>query len=95
METQTVTVELEPSTAAILHVLQEKAKARGVTLASLLLPLTEESNGNEHERPLYETASTEEWLQAFNEWVDSHKSRDYDEVDDSRESIYTREDDAL
>jgi hypothetical protein len=60
MNTQTITVELQPSTAAILRALQVKAEAQGVTLDSLLLPLAEGLKGKEHDRPFYETASTEE-----------------------------------
>lgn len=42
MNTQTVTLQVEPSTAALLQVLQEKAAAQGVSLDALLKPLAEE-----------------------------------------------------
>jgi len=41
--------------------------------------------------PFYETATTTEWLIAFQEWVDSHRSLNLPNLSDeaiSRESIY-------
>ena len=40
------------------------------------------------EKPFYETAPREEWLKAFNEWVDSHDPNTPVILDDSREAIY-------
>lgn len=42
MNTQTVTLQVEPSTATLLQVLREKAAAQGVSLDALLKPLAEE-----------------------------------------------------
>ncbi|MHC5610981.1 MAG: hypothetical protein ACYTXA_08175 [Nostoc sp.] len=43
------------------------------------------------ERPFYETASPQEWLAAFTEWVESHRGLNLPTLEDeaiSRESIY-------
>lgn len=43
------------------------------------------------ERPLYETATPEEWAKAFMEWVESHRGMNMPHLSDediSRESIY-------
>jgi len=43
------------------------------------------------ERPFYETASPEEWVSAFREWVESHRGLNLPPLSDeaiSRESIY-------
>jgi hypothetical protein len=40
------------------------------------------------EKPFYETAPREEWLKAFNEWVNSHDPNIPVILDDSREAIY-------
>jgi len=87
MNTQTVTIQVAPQVAAILDVLQKRAEAEGVPLDALLLPLVP-LNGAEGVPPFYETASTEEWLKAFNEWVDSHDPATPVILDDSREAIY-------
>jgi hypothetical protein len=42
METQTVTIQIDVSTAAILRALQKRAAAEGVTLDVLLRPLVED-----------------------------------------------------
>lgn len=42
MNAQTVTIEVDPSSAAILHALMAKAEAQGETLAALLQPLVEQ-----------------------------------------------------
>ena len=88
MNTQTVTVQVDPSVAAILQELQARADAQGLPLDLLLRTLAEGVNGDTPERPFYETASTEEWLKAFNEWVDSHDPDTPVILDDSREAIY-------
>jgi hypothetical protein len=72
MNTQTVFVEVDPATAAILQRLEKKAKAQGVSLEALLLPLTETHNEGSSELPYYETASPEEWAQAFQKWATGH-----------------------
>ncbi len=88
MNTQTVTVQVDPSVAAILQELQARADAQGLSLDLLLRTLAEGVNGSTSERPFYETATTEEWLKAFNEWVDSHDPDTPVILDDSREVIY-------
>jgi hypothetical protein len=43
------------------------------------------------ERPFYETATPQEWVQAFHEWVESHRDMNLPQLSDeaiSRESIY-------
>lgn len=40
------------------------------------------------ERPFYETATTEEWIAAFEKWADSHDPNGPVLLDDSREGIY-------
>lgn len=87
MNAQTVTIQVAPQVAAILDTLQKRAEAEGVSLDALLLPLVP-LNGSEVEKPFYETATTEEWLKAFNEWVDSHDPDTPVILDDSREAIY-------
>jgi len=87
MSTQTVTIEVAPQTAAIL---QERAAAQGKSLDDFLRTAFEEPEGTQGGRPFYETATTEEWLKAFNEWVSSHdKNTPGLTLEDvSRESIY-------
>jgi hypothetical protein len=87
MSARTVTIQVAPQVAAILDTLQKRAEAEGVSLDAILLPLVP-LNGSEVERPFYETATTEEWLKAFNEWVDSHDPDTPVILDDSREAIY-------
>ena len=43
------------------------------------------------ERPFYETATPQEWIRAFSEWVESHRDLNLSLLSDeaiSRESIY-------
>jgi len=87
MNTQTVAVQVPPSVAAILQELQARADAQGLSLDLLLRTLAEGVSGEAPERPFYETATTEEWLKAFNEWVDSHDPDTPVILDDSREAI--------
>jgi hypothetical protein len=90
MSAQTVTIQVAPQVAAILDTLQKRAEAEGVSIDELLLPLVP-FNGEPEERPFYETATTEEWLKAFNEWVESHDPNTPVILDDSREVIYRYE----
>ncbi|HEV2665599.1 MAG TPA: hypothetical protein VG324_11840 [Blastocatellia bacterium] len=87
MNAQTVKIQVAPRVAAILDILQKRAEAQRVSLDTLLLPLVP-LNGEADERPFYETATTEEWLKAFNEWVESHDPNTPVILDDSREVIY-------
>jgi len=45
MSEPTVTIQVDPSTAALLQALKEKAAAQGVSLDTLLRPLIEGENG--------------------------------------------------
>jgi hypothetical protein len=56
METQTVTIEVAVSTAAILRALEEKAKAQGESLDALLRRLVQ--NGEAHKAELWEEGRT-------------------------------------
>jgi hypothetical protein len=85
---QTTTVEVDQDSARIIQSLKERAAAEGVPLDALLRRLADESFNGATEKPFYETATREEWLQAFNEWVDSHNPATPVIVDDSREAIY-------
>lgn len=87
MSVQMTTIEIDQSAAAILQTLKAEAEAQGKTLAALLTPLLP-SNGEPEVRPFYETATTEEWLKEFNEWVESHDPNTPVILDDSREAIY-------
>lgn len=90
MSTQTVTIQVDPQTAQTLQSLQEKAEAQGVSLDYLLRSVFETPNGNKEKPPFYETATTEEWLKAFNDWAKSHRPNTPGLTleDVSRESIY-------
>lgn len=84
----------------LLQALTAQATASGLTVndyLARLLGLTEGHeenaeglNGGSGQRPFYETASTEEWLKAFNEWAASHDRNipGLSLEDVSRESIY-------
>jgi hypothetical protein len=91
MEPQTVTVEIDASAAEILLALQKKAEAQGITLETLLRPLIEE-NGTQQPKPLEVTP--EKRADELVRWLKAHSVRGVI-ADDSRESIYTREDEAL
>lgn len=83
MNSQTTTIEVDQTAAAILRTLKTKAEAQGVSLTSLLLPLAEDSSSSYQER----ATDLVDWLKAH--------SVSGVIADDSRESIYTREDEAL
>ena len=46
MATQIVSIQVDPSSAAILQALMAKAKAQGKTLAALLMPLVEQGESS-------------------------------------------------
>lgn len=75
--------QIKPETA---ETIAAEARARGLSVDEYLKSLLPQSNGDETERPLYETASPEEWVQAFRQWAASHPNLPI--ADDSRESIY-------
>jgi len=90
MTAQTVTIQVDHVTAQILETLKTQAEAQGSTLAALLQSLM----GNGTVKPKAEMTPKEK-AQAFEEWVNAHLISVSHFVDDSRESIYTREDEAL
>ena len=49
METRTITIQVDASTAALLRALQERADAQGITLDELLRPLVEETEAHHTE----------------------------------------------
>jgi hypothetical protein len=90
MVAQTVTIQVDQVTAQILEALKVQAEAQGLSLAALLQSLV----GNGTVKPKVEMTPKEK-AKAFEEWVDAHSISVPHFVDDSRESIYTREDEAL
>jgi len=69
MNTQTVTIEVAPQTAALL---QAKAEGQGMTLDELLRSTIEAPTGATEKRPFYETATPEEWVREFTKWAESY-----------------------
>ena len=92
METQTVTIQVAPIVAQILHVLQQRAEAEGVSLDSLLMPLMPQ-NGELGAGAGFEVTPGDR-ADELVEWLKAHSVKGV-VADDSRESIYTREDEAL
>jgi hypothetical protein len=94
MNTQSITIEVDQSTAAILQALKVKAEAQGVSLAILLQPLAEETSNNQEKTFLERTP--EERAQAFIQWAESHCIVAPPLLDEviSRESIYSDREDA-
>lgn len=92
MNTQTVTIEVAPQVAQILLALQRRAEAEGVSLDSLLMPLVA-LNGVGGEETGFEMTPRER-ANDLVEWLKAHSVKGVI-ADDSRESIYTREDEAL
>ena len=87
MNAQTVTIQIAPQTAALL---EARAAAQGVSLDDLLRAVFEQSNGAKEERPFYETATPEEWVQEFTKWAESHGTNTpgLTREDVSRERMY-------
>ena len=94
MNSPTTTIEVDSSAALILQASKAKAEAQGISLATLLRPLADNEVNGTVERPLYETATPDELADDFLAWVETHSIKGT-VADDSRESIYTREDEAL
>lgn len=82
--------EIEPETAEMIAA---QAKARGLSVDAYLRSLLPDESGQPQARPLFETVSPDELARAFIEWVKSHAVKGVI-ADDSRESIYTRENEA-
>jgi hypothetical protein len=92
MNSQTVTIQVAPQVAQILLALQRKAEAEGVSLDSLLLPLVA-TNGDVRKEAGLEMAPQQR-ADDFVRWLKDHSVKGV-VADDSRESIYSREDEAL
>ncbi|MCI0417604.1 MAG: hypothetical protein L0312_00020 [Acidobacteria bacterium] len=92
MTTQTVTIEVAPQVARILLALQRRAEAEGISLDALLLPLVPPNEEARDEASVEMTL--EERANDFVRWLKAHSVTGVI-ADDSRESIYTREDEAL
>jgi hypothetical protein len=91
MSVQMTTIEVDRNTAAILQTLKAKADAQGTTLDALLKPLAEGENGtHQPERQMTPKERAADLVQ----WLKDHSVKGV-VADDSRESIYTREDEAL
>lgn len=87
-EAQMTTIEVDTDSARIIQSLKEQAAAQGVSLESLLRWLADKALNPTTEKPFYETATRDEWLKAFNHWVESHDPDTPVIPDDSREAIY-------
>lgn len=85
----TLTLDLSPEQEAALH---EKAALDGKDEREYALRLLDDALGIAAPvpgaRPFYETATTEEWIAAFDEWVNSHDPNGPVLLDDRREIIY-------
>ena len=85
----TLVLDLSPRQEAALR---EKASHAGQEEREYALGLLDDALGiaveTPQERPFYETATTEEWIAAFHEWVDSHDPNGAVLLDDRREVIY-------
>jgi hypothetical protein len=86
MSVLTVTMQFDPATVATLRMLMEKAQQSGQTLNALLQTLTE----SEQERQMTAAERASDLVQ----WLKAHSVKGI-VADDSRESIYTREDEAF
>jgi hypothetical protein len=77
-------VEIKPETAELLAA---QAKAADLSVDDYVRSLLPRTNGDVDENPLYQSATPEEWVDAFREWAASHPVLQAT-ADDSRESIY-------
>jgi len=75
--------QIKPDTA---ETIAAQARARGLSVDEYLKSLLPQTNGDADEKPLYETATPEEWVRVFREWAAGHPILPI--ADDSRESIY-------
>jgi len=91
----TVTIELKPE---IEKRLAERARQKNLKIETYLEVFIEDNLKDEpeilteeKEKTFSETATTEEWLEKFHQWLDSHKDKNYPVLPDeaySRENIY-------
>jgi len=89
MSQRMITIEVAPETAELLRA---KATARHLSLDEYLRAL---AIGAEQASEAKPTMSPQERAERWDEWTTRHAVRTPTPVDDSRESIYTREDEAL
>lgn len=91
MNSQIVTIEVDPGAALILQALKARAEAEGVSLTSLLQPLAE----NLGSVPVSEKDAAER-AQAFLQWAASHRIPAPPLSDEaiSRDSIYGEREDS-
>ena len=73
--------------AETAEMISRQARALGLSVDDYLRMLLPSANDLDPDRPLYETASLEEWTTAFREWASGHATLP-NIADDSRESIY-------
>ena len=89
MSAQTVTIQIDSRSAAILQSLKEKAESEGLALDVLLRMLAEGVPGLQNA-----IMTPAEKAEDFLAWVKTHSVKGTI-ADDSRESIYRREDESL
>lgn len=67
----TLTIDMPPELESRLH---QAAARKGVAAADYALMLLKERllSAGQEDLPFWATATKEEWLQAFNAWMDSH-----------------------
>ena len=78
MESQTVTIQVDATTAEILRSLQERATAEGTTLDVLLRPLVENAGAYQVEAPPEKQGRT--WADVIDE-LGAMPSDDYGPID--------------
>lgn len=66
-----LTIELPPEVESRLH---QEASKRGQQAEEYARMLLESLLAPSGQRPFYETATPEEWVQAFSAWVASHEA---------------------
>ena len=76
--------QIKAETAAMIAA---QARALGLSVDDYLRTLLPPTNGEGQEKPLYETATPDEWTKAFRDWAASHPVLPVI-ADDSRETIY-------
>ncbi len=89
-----ITLELKPEIEARAA---REAAARGVPVETFLTGFIEENLNGVEEKPFYETATTEEWVKEFREWVNSHDYITAPPLSDeavSRDEIYREREDS-
>lgn len=77
-------LEIKPETAELLAA---QARAHNLSVDDYLKSLLPQTNGDIEEKPLYQSANPEEWVDAFREWAASHPVLQ-ETADDSRERMY-------